>query len=135
MDANKYTNKRIVFYDGDCGFCSRSVQFILKNQKRPVYFMPLQSELAEKIIQSHGKEIDMNTLFYLNENKLFERSSAVLKIANNFHYGYKCLAFVGSIIPTFFRDKIYDWIAQRRLSIAGKNCYLPTMEEKELFLN
>jgi predicted DCC family thiol-disulfide oxidoreductase YuxK len=134
MDANKHTNKRIVFYDGDCGFCSRSVQFILKKQKRPVYFMPLQSELAEKIIHSHGREIDMNTLFYLTENKLFERSSAVLKIAKNFHFGYKSLAFIVSLIPKYFRDKVYDWIAKRRLSIAGKNCYLPTEEEKELFL-
>jgi predicted DCC family thiol-disulfide oxidoreductase YuxK len=134
MIVNKYTNKRIVFYDGDCGFCSRSVQFILKKQKRPVYFMPLQSELAEKIIQSHGREIDMNTLFYLNETKLYERSSAVLKIANNFHFGYKSFAFIGSLIPKYFRDKVYDCIAKRRLSIAGKNCYLPTAEEKELFL-
>lgn len=126
--------KNIVFYDGDCGFCSKSVQFILKKQKKTVYFMPLQSESAEKIIHEHDKIIDMNTLFYREDDQLYDRSTAVLKIAKNFHFGYRLLAMLGYVIPKFLRDKIYDWVAKRRLSIAGKNCYLPTEEERKLFL-
>jgi predicted DCC family thiol-disulfide oxidoreductase YuxK len=127
--------KNIVFYDGDCGFCSKSVQFILKKQRKPVYFMPLQSKNAEKIIHEHERTIDMNTLFYLEGSQLYDRSTAVLKIAGNFHLGYRILGIMGYIIPRFLRDMIYNGIAKRRLSIAGKNCYLPTPEERQLFLD
>lgn len=125
---------RIVFYDGDCGFCSKSVQFILKNRRKSIYFMPLQHEKAKTLIKSKGFEVDMNTLFYLENNQLFQRSTAVLKISKHLKFRFRLLVVLGYILPRFLRDKIYDVVASKRFAIAGKNCYLPTEEEKELFI-
>lgn len=128
-------NKRIVFYDGECGFCSKSVQFILKKQQKEIYFMPLQSKNAETIIATHQKSIDMNTLFYYDGKKLYEKSTAVLQIAKNLHFGYRFLARLGYVIPKFLRDKLYDTVAKRRLQLAGEYCYLPDADQRKLFLD
>lgn len=64
--------ERIVFYDGDCGFCNTSVQLILKNRKVDFYFIPLQSEISHQIMAKFNVEIKMNTLYLLENGKLYK---------------------------------------------------------------
>lgn len=43
--------KHLVFYDGECGFCDHTVQFLLKNDKKKIFcFAPLQGKTAAKIM-------------------------------------------------------------------------------------
>ena len=132
---SKIKNKTVVFYDGDCGFCSWSVQYILKNRKKEVYFMPLQSPNAIEIIEEFGEKIEMDTLFYFENGKLFKKWSAILKISSKLNFTNKTLGFLGHLIPNFIGDKIYDAIASRRKKIMGEKCFLPSQKEKKLFLD
>ena len=65
----------IVFYDGDCGFCNSSVQFILNKRKREFYFLPLQSDQAKKILNANGIEIKKD----LDEKIILDWASKVSK--------------------------------------------------------
>lgn len=124
----------IVFYDGDCGFCNSSVQFILNKRKRKFYFAALQSKLAKEELARHGIEIQMDTLYLLKENKLFERSSAALEITKGLK-GLYPLMYAFKIVPRFIRDGIYNSIAKRRHRIRDGYCAIPSEEDKQLFLD
>lgn len=138
-NSNKKTStedlpERIVFYDGECGFCNTSVQFVLNHRRRPIYFVPLQSDLAEEILEARDIEIEMNTLYYLEKGELFERSTGALRIARHLKGGYPLLYYIGIIFPRIIRDWVYDQIAKRRHKINPGYCAMPTPEERQLFL-
>jgi predicted DCC family thiol-disulfide oxidoreductase YuxK len=127
------TNKPIVFYDGDCGFCNASVQFILAHKKEAVFFATLQGQLAENILASRAVSINLDTIYYLNKGKLYNRSSAILQICKKLKGAYPLL-YALYIIPKFIRDPFYNAIAKRRHRIKNRACLLPTAEERQFFL-
>jgi predicted DCC family thiol-disulfide oxidoreductase YuxK len=48
-------DKKIILFDGVCNLCEKSVQIVIKNDKKDVFrFVALQSELGEKIIKKIG---------------------------------------------------------------------------------
>ena len=49
------TLKSIVFYDGDCGFCNNTVQFILNHEKQDqILFTALQSDFTVDFLKSNN---------------------------------------------------------------------------------
>lgn len=123
----------IVFYDGDCGFCNASVQFILKKRKIDFFFSPLQSEFAQHCLGEHKIEINLETIFYKKNNRMYNRSSAALKICGGLKGAYPLL-LVFWIVPKFLRDMVYSAIAKRRHRIKKGFCVMLNDEEKKFFL-
>lgn len=134
MDLKDSKNK-ILFYDGECGFCNSSVQFVLKNRKvNDIYFATLQSNFAQRKLGEQGIEIKMDTLYYLKNNKIYSKSSAALQLTKELKFPYPL--FLGfAIIPKFIRDYFYSGIAKRRHKIRAGYCMLPSENEKKLFLS
>lgn len=128
-------NFPVVFYDGDCGFCNRSVQFILEHERdTTVHFCALQSEVAQRFFQEHQfPQPDLSTFYFWNGSQLFERSSGALKVTAYLKAPYSWLR-IFIIIPRFLRDGIYNWIAKRRHKLANQQCALPTPEQRKRFL-
>ena len=124
----------IVFYDGDCGFCNSSVQFVLNRRKKNVYFLPLQSKRAHDIMQEHGLTIEMNTMYLLNHGKLYQKSSAALRVNLFLRFPFPIFFYLGMVVPRFIRDGVYDQVAKRRHRIKRGFCALPTPDEHRLFL-
>jgi predicted DCC family thiol-disulfide oxidoreductase YuxK len=123
----------LVFYDGDCGFCNSSVQFILAKKKRPFYFAALQSVTAKTILENNKTIINMDTIYYLKDGKLYDRSSAALQITKGLKGGYPLL-FAFYIIPKFMRDPFYNFIAARRHKLRNKFCLIPSKKDAQYFL-
>ena len=128
------SKNKILFYDGDCGFCNSSVQFVLKNKKvDDIYFATLQSKFAKKILEEKEIEIKMDTLYYLKDKKIYSKSSAGIQIIKELKFPYPLL-LVFYIVPKFIRDSVYSFIAKRRHKIRAGYCMLPLENEKKLFL-
>ena len=123
----------IIFYDGDCGFCNSSVQFILNKKKKAFYFVSLQSDLAKKILSEKDVVIEMDTIYFLKNGKLFDKSSAGLQICRGLK-GLYPLLFGFYIIPKFLRDRFYNFIAKRRHKIKAGYCLVPLERDKNYFL-
>lgn len=123
----------IVFYDGDCGFCNSSVQFILDKKKAIFHFLPLQSDISKQILDKHNTSINLDTIYYLKAGKLYNRSSAALQIARGLKGGYP-LIFACYIIPKFIRDPFYNLIAKNRHKIKAGYCMIPTPEDQKYFI-
>lgn len=96
--------------------------------------MALQNEKAKKIIEASGESVNMDTLFYLENGRLYTRWSALLKITKKMNLYFKTIGLIAHLVPTFIGNRIYNKIAKRRKKIKGESCYLPLPDEKDLFL-
>ncbi len=124
----------ILFYDGECGFCNSSVQFVLKHRTHNhIYFATLQSDFAKEQLNKRGIDIKMDTLYVLKNNIVYNKSSGGLQLTSELSFPFP-LFKVFYIIPKFIRDAVYSFIAKRRHTIQNGFCVLPTEEEQELFI-
>ena len=128
----------IILFDGVCNLCNTSVQFILKRDRRSRFrFASLQGPAGQALLQRSGLPADHLDSFVLVENnKVYTRSSAALRVISRLGGGYT-LFYVFWIIPRPIRDGVYDWVARHRYRWFGKedSCWLPRPEWKERFLD
>jgi predicted DCC family thiol-disulfide oxidoreductase YuxK len=122
----------IIFYDGLCGLCDSSVQFIIKNDKKKEFrFSSLQSTYAENLLGEKAKQDSF--ILFINGN-VFDKSTAVLKVCKIIG-GPFLLLYPLILIPSFIRDGVYGMIAKNRYRWFGKfdSCKIPTPYQQELF--
>ena len=129
----------IVFYDGECAFCQRSVQFILRHERAPLFsFAPLQSALAVRLLGEQVPTISSApaSVVVLLEGKIFSRSDAALQIARHLRWPWRGLIFL-RVFPRPLRDMAYRFIARHRHKILpGKSaCLLPAAAQRARFLS
>lgn len=134
MNEKKLPDK-IVFYDGDCGFCNRSVNYVLKYDKsKSIHYASLQSEITKQIFLKHNwPEADLSTFYFMQDGKLYQKSKAAFKVIRYFPW-YMQWIQIFRIVPIGIRDRVYDLIAKRRRRISKGYCVMPAPEERELFL-
>ena len=132
------TKDHIIFFDGVCGLCNHSVDFVRKRDKKNLFlFSSLQSQNAQDILKDHHyTQESISNIVYLRRGKVEIKSTAVLLICWDLG-GLLSLASFFFIIPPFIRDFFYDIIARYRYKWFGKkdSCRLPTKEEKNKFLS
>jgi predicted DCC family thiol-disulfide oxidoreductase YuxK len=133
----------ILFYDGLCGFCDRSVQYILKRDKRNQFrFSPLQGDLAKEALPKHGKNPeDLNTLYLLIDQglpteRVLQKSDAAIQIGKILGGVSRISAFLTKLFPQPIRDWGYDFIAKIRYRIFGKrdSCRIPSANDRAKFI-
>jgi predicted DCC family thiol-disulfide oxidoreductase YuxK len=119
----------VLFFDGDCAFCSASVHWVLKLDKRGrVHFAPLQGEMARELgLSGHAAESG-GTMVLLRESdgKVFTRTDALIELSSALGWPWR-IARAAAVIPRSWRDGIYQFIADHRKMLPGKNavCRLP----------
>ena len=131
-------DKRIVMFDGVCNLCNSSVNYIIDRDHDDLYrFVALQSELGKELQQYLGiSETNLDSIIlYIPNEAYYIKSSAALKIMQSFKGVWK-LSYIFNVLPTTFRDKIYDYVAKNRYKWYGKKeqCRIPTPELKSKFL-
>ena len=121
----------IVFFDGECGLCSRVVRFINRYEKKEVIsFSPLQSDFAIKVLANKNIKPDLNTFYFYSNDTITDRSSGVLKIIP-FLKWYFSFLLIFWIVPKFIRDFFYNIIAKNRLKIYKDVCsYSPELNKR-----
>src|SRR6266542_3979875 len=66
----------IILFDGVCNFCNRSVNFVIKHDRRGYFrFAPLQTAKGGEIARRHGIDPEQLDTFVLVENSLANRRS------------------------------------------------------------
>ncbi|HTF02691.1 MAG TPA: DCC1-like thiol-disulfide oxidoreductase family protein [Bacteroidia bacterium] len=130
-------NKGLVLFDGVCQFCNSSVNFMIRKDNTDYFrFLPLQSELGQKIIKQFNLDPEnLQTVILLENKRIYTRSTAALRIAKKLKGGWK-LFYGFVIIPAFIRDAVYNVVARNRYKWWGKrdSCMVPTPDVKKKFL-
>ncbi|MFN7538916.1 MAG: thiol-disulfide oxidoreductase DCC family protein [Bacteroidota bacterium] len=123
--------RHIVFFDGVCNLCQRSVQFILPRDPGGNFlFASLQEGLANQLIPDVITSANgQGSIILWEEGKVSYRSTAVLRIAKKLS-GLWPLLYVFILVPPFIRDGVYNLIAKNRYRWWGKTdtCMVPSKE-------
>ena len=142
MTENNGSNP-VLLYDGQCGFCNRGVQHILKHDKRrTMMFAALQGEYGKSILTRHPELKGTDSLVFVAPlefaylEEVFVRSDAALRVADYLGWPWK-LTLAAYIIPRSLRDYLYDQFAKRRYRWFGSydSCLLPAPEVRARFLD
>ena len=131
----------LVFYDGECGFCNHTVQWLLaRDQREVLYFAPLEGEAASEILSKFSLPPELDSIIYVrnlsDEPEVFILSSAALEIVRVLPAPWSWLAFC-KLIPSLIRDGLYTAFAKRRIQWFGRvdSCELPTESQSQRMLS
>jgi predicted DCC family thiol-disulfide oxidoreductase YuxK len=129
---------RLVLFDGVCGLCERTVQFLNREDRAGILsFAPLQGETARPILVRHGlSQIPMRSLVVVETDssegeRLFTKSTAVARALSGLGGFWRVLSWVLLAVPRPLRDTAYDFIANRRHRwfVKPSVCQIPTRTE------
>lgn len=132
----------VVLYDGVCGLCSRTVQFVLQRDRAGKFrFAPLQGEYAARLLSRHGLDpTELNTVYLVqdaggDDETLFVRARAIFRILRELGGVWRMVSWLGAL-PAGLLDAGYRFIARRRYRWFGQyeSCPLPTAEQRARFL-
>ena len=134
----KVVYQPLVLFDGVCNLCNSSVQYVIKHDRYNKFkFASLQSDAAKEILlQFNVNNSDLNSIILIDNNKIFKKSLAVLRLLKILG-GVYTLLYIFIIIPKPLRDWVYDYIAKNRYKWYGKkdSCMIPTKELKNKFID
>jgi predicted DCC family thiol-disulfide oxidoreductase YuxK len=150
MAANRATgNSRkaglahLVLFDGDCGLCSRTVQVLLRADRKAEFaFVPLQGNRGRAILKAHRQDPDALSTFFVVADfsqpgaKLLARSTAALFIVHRLGWPWRMMSIAG-ILPLRIRDFLYDLVARHRHMLLGRQgrCLVPAQEFRDRFID
>lgn len=142
VERSDFAGRTVVLFDGICGMCNATVQFLLKRDRRGALgYASLQSDVAHEVLARHGRDAsDLDTVYVVTDfdtetEQVFARSRAVIRMVAALGGVYRAI-MIGRILPAFVRDFLYDRIAKNRYRMFGKReaCMVPSPEHRARFL-
>jgi len=134
----------VLLYDGTCGFCAQSVQFVLKrDRKRDLRFAPLQGVFAHAVLVRHPELVDVDSIVWVEATSgdarretVLTQSAAAIRIAAYLGGRWR-IAMLATLVPGPLRDAVYRLVAKHRhrLTRGGPECLVPTPEQRTRFLS
>jgi predicted DCC family thiol-disulfide oxidoreductase YuxK len=132
-----------LFYDGTCGFCARSVQFVLRHERaqHTLRFARLEGAAGTELRGRHPELASIDSLIWYEPatpatpERVLWRSRGALRVGRYLGGIWSVLAALGTFVPRALRDAAYDWIARHRHQLAADTCLVPTPEQRIRFLD
>ena len=131
------SNFPVVFFDGVCGLCSHSVNWLLaRDPEHRLRFAPLQGATAAAMISSDLRD-RLDTLVFVRTGTTYIRTAAVSRILMALGGRWQMGGAMLWLIPFPVRDLGYRLVSRFRYRMFGKRdaCRLPTPAERAVFLD
>ena len=128
--------RQILFFDGVCGLCNWSIDFVLIRDRRGLFqFAPLQGETARTLL-SPADVSDLNSVILWVNGRSYRKSSAVVRVLWRLDFCWQVVGWLIWLIPLPLRNLGYSLVARYRYRLFGKKetCRLPTADERMRFL-
>jgi predicted DCC family thiol-disulfide oxidoreductase YuxK len=141
VSASPPETRSVLLYDGECGFCAGSVQFVLRHEpaagRGRLAFAPLQGPFGSRVRAQFPELIGVDSVVWYDPGIPAVRVRSAAALAAVAHLGgvWTVAAALGRLVPRPLRDAVYHLIARRRFEIAAPACLLPTPEERSRFLS
>jgi predicted DCC family thiol-disulfide oxidoreductase YuxK len=106
----------LVFYDGDCGLCHRSVRWIVAHDGRGAFrFAPLGGETFRALVPADTRAALPDSLVVRTaEGALLLRSEGTRRVLRRLGGAWAALAVLLGLVPRALRDAAYDAVAHAR---------------------
>jgi predicted DCC family thiol-disulfide oxidoreductase YuxK len=135
----------LLLYDGSCGFCARSVQFVLRHEsrRRTLRFAALDSAIGIDVRARHPEIEGVDSVVWVEPaetnapERVLVRSAAVLCVLRYLGGVWRALAGLAAIVPRSLADAVYDFVARHRHKLTRGNpaCVIPTPEQRSRFID
>jgi len=136
----------LLLYDGSCGFCARSVQFVLRHesQRKTLRFAALDSPIGVEVRARHPAIEGVDSVVWVepsdasgDDEYVLVRSAAVLRVLRYLGGIWRALAGLATVVPRSVADWVYDFIARHRHKLTRGNpaCVLPTPDQRSRFID
>ena len=127
-----------IFYDGQCGLCHRTVQFLLGRDPKGNLFRyaALQGITAEERLPPPKDRPD-SVAVLTEDNTLLVRGDAAILIGKRLGGIWYGLAWLFSCLPSGIRDRLYGFVAEHRYRLFGTKedmCPLISADQQTFFL-
>ena len=131
------TDPPLILYDGACGFCGRSVQFLLRHEgtRHDLRFASLEGVTGRRIRSAHPDLRDADSMVWCEGGRAWVRSAAVLRAARYLGGAWAGLAVLGDLLPRPLCDGLYRLVASHRHRLATPVCVVPTADQRRRFLD
>lgn len=117
---------RVVYFDGDCSLCHRSIWFVWNNSKRGDFYFASLSDNPE-LVEKFG-----DTIVLYEKEIYFSKFQAIRRILKFCHFPYNLLSLLMMIVPVFLGNFLYDFIAKRRKKIFSQQVCVLDLKNKEI---
>ena len=130
--------RNLVLYDGECGLCDRTVQFLLRHDKKGLLvYAPLQGETARPFVGDNPQIDTMMLVERLDDGttRIWPRSRGVFRTLAKLGGVWRVLSWL-RILPLFLTDFGYRFVARHRIDWFGKvdACRIPDDAVRPRFL-
>ena len=135
----------LLLYDGSCGFCARSVQFVLRHEsrRRTLQFAALESAIGIEVRARHPSIEGVDSVVWVESaetdraERVFVRSAAVLRVLRYLGSVWSMLGGIAAVVPRSLADWTYDFIARHRhqLTRGAPACLVPTPDQRDRFID
>ena len=135
----------LLLYDGSCGFCARSVQFVLRHEtrRRTLRFAALDSAIGLEVRARHPAIEGVDSVVWVEPGEsagaeqVLVRSAAVRRVLKYLGGIWRGLAALAAIVPRALSDSVYDFIARHRHKLTRGNpaCLVPAGDQRERFID
>lgn len=131
----------LVFYDGECGLCDRTVQTLFKADKeRQFAFAPLQGTTAARYLKDLPPELkNVDSIILIEDyktdySKIYVRSQAVFRLFWLMGRPWTAIGWL-SFLPSVLFDWAYRLVAKNRKKLfPNTSCFIPPADQKDRFL-
>jgi len=131
-----FDKNALILFDGECMFCNKTIQFILKKDKNERFlFAALQSEIGQYVKEWHfGDKPVPDSIILVDKQGVHLKTTAVRKIFRH----CESTSFLSRSTgwgPSPISDFFYDTFAKNRYAISGKSntCMLPAPDVRKRF--
>lgn len=144
VGASRASDRAVLLYDGTCGFCAKSVQFVLQHERdvHTLQFATLAGAVGEAMRRERPELATVDSVVLYDPDaagsaRVRVRSDAALAVLAYLGGPWRVLGALGRLVPRPVRDAVYDFIARHRYRIAGRAdaCLLPTPEQRVRFVD
>lgn len=126
----------ILYYDGDCGLCNWSVNFLIRHDRENrLRFAPLQGKTAvERLPEPY--RLQLSTVVYEREaSEFYTRSGAILRALIDTQSRLRWIAYPAICTPRSLRDWCYNRIVHNRHRLFHQRiCDLPAPQTRKRIL-
>ena len=132
----------VLLYDGVCGLCARSVQYVLARDRHDRFrFAPLQSHFAAELLERHGKDPrDLDTMYVVVDyqqpaERVLSHAAAARYVVDTLNDS-AWLRAVLHLTPLPLLNFGYRLVARNRYRWFGRydQCRIPSPEQRAKFL-
>lgn len=125
-DAHSPAAQPVLFFDGECGLCNRTVRLLLRLDRRgTLRFAPLQGPNAQAYLAAHGlPRTDFDSLIFVpdwsrrDRPEFLVRTDGVVAALRAIGGAGRLFTWLG-LLPAAWRDSGYKLVARWRYRIFG----------------